>query len=138
MNPLTLDMYRQSSGISPEELSEWSEEGASPVIPGPLKLYQNLIKLRFKIVFLTGMSEVYKEPRIKNLKAAGYTKWEKLILKGVDNHDRAEVYKSGERKALEEDGYRIRGNMGDQWSDLIGTNTGDRSFKLPNPLYYIP
>ncbi|GKB89471.1 acid phosphatase, class B-like protein, partial [Tanacetum coccineum] len=47
------------------------------------------------------------------------------------------VYKSAKRKALEEDGYRIRGNMGDQWSDLLGNNPGDRVFKVPDPMYYI-
>jgi len=38
---------------------------------------------------------------------------------------------------LEEEGWRIIGNSGDQWSDILGTNTGDRTFKLPDPLYYI-
>jgi hypothetical protein len=46
-------------------------------------------------------------------------------------------YKSSERKKLEEEGYRIIGNIGDQWSDILGTNTGSRTFKLPDPLYYI-
>jgi hypothetical protein len=38
---------------------------------------------------------------------------------------------------LEEEGYRIIGNIGDQWSDILGTSTGSRTFKLPDPLYYI-
>ncbi|RHN40620.1 putative Acid phosphatase [Medicago truncatula] len=45
-------------------------------------------------------------------------------------------YKSSERKKLEEEGWRIIGNSGDQWSDILGTNTGERTFKLPDPLYY--
>ncbi|KAJ0537055.1 putative Acid phosphatase [Helianthus annuus] len=57
---------------------------------------------------------------------------------GGDNYQgNAVEYKSGKRKELEEAGYRIRGNMGDQWSDLIGSNTGDRTFKVPDPMYYI-
>jgi hypothetical protein len=47
------------------------------------------------------------------------------------------VYKSSERKKVEKNGYRIIGNIGDQWSDLMGTNTGNRTFKLPDPMYYI-
>ncbi|CAK9150570.1 unnamed protein product [Ilex paraguariensis] len=47
------------------------------------------------------------------------------------------VYKSNKRKELEEAGYRIWGNMGDQWSDLLGTNVGNRTFKVPNPMFYI-
>jgi len=46
-------------------------------------------------------------------------------------------YKSTERKKLEKNGYRIIGNIGDQWSDLMGTPTGNRTFKLPDPMYYI-
>jgi hypothetical protein len=49
----------------------------------------------------------------------------------------AVTYKSSERKKLEEEGYRIIGNIGDQWSDILGTNIGNRTFKLPDPLYYI-
>ncbi|KAL6006047.1 hypothetical protein ACLOJK_040092 [Asimina triloba] len=49
----------------------------------------------------------------------------------------AVVYKSGKRKQLEGEGYRILGNMGDQWSDILGTNAGQRTFKVPDPMYYI-
>lgn len=49
----------------------------------------------------------------------------------------AVAYKSNERKRLEKKGYRIIGNIGDQWSDLLGTNAGNRTFKLPDPMYYI-
>ena len=46
-------------------------------------------------------------------------------------------FKSGERAALEGQGYRILANVGDQESDLAGGHA-DRSFKLPNPFYFIP
>ncbi|KAL8232526.1 hypothetical protein R6Q57_002304 [Mikania cordata] len=48
------------------------------------------------------------------------------------------VYKSEMRRKLVEEGYRIRGNVGDQWSDLHGQFVGDRTFKLPNPMYFVP
>ncbi|XP_076907298.1 acid phosphatase 1-like [Bidens hawaiensis] len=115
----------------------WVAEAAGVAIPGSLKLYNQLIELGFKIVFLTGTKQAVSEPRIRNMKNIGYTKWEKFILKGTNDHGTAVQYKSGKRKELEEAGYRIRGNMGDQWSDLIGTNTGDRTFKVPDPMYYI-
>lgn len=47
------------------------------------------------------------------------------------------VYKSAKRKELVEAGYRILGNTGDQWSDLFGTYVGNRTFKVPDPMYYI-
>ncbi|PWA67543.1 acid phosphatase, class B-like protein [Artemisia annua] len=116
--------------------NEWVEEAAAPAIPGALKLYKQLIELGFKIVFLTGTEEAYAEARTKNMKDVGYTTWEKIIYKGVSDGSGV-VYKQAKRKALEEVGYRIRGNMGDQWSDLLGTNPGDRTFKVPDPMYYI-
>lgn len=45
--------------------------------------------------------------------------------------------KSSKRKELEAQGYNILGNMGDQWSDILGNNAGQRTFKLPDPMYYI-
>ncbi|XP_076907303.1 acid phosphatase 1-like [Bidens hawaiensis] len=115
----------------------WIEKAEAEAIPQALKLYKRLIKLGFKIVFITGLYEEFTDLRIKNLKAAGYTEWEKLFLKGPNDDHSAVVFKSSKRKELEEAGYMIRGNIGDQWSDLIGTNTGDRTFKMPNPMYYV-
>lgn len=46
------------------------------------------------------------------------------------------VYKSKKRGELVNQGYRIIGNIGDQWSDLSGDYAGNRTFKLPNPMFY--
>nr|GEU32732.1 zinc finger, CCHC-type [Tanacetum cinerariifolium] len=46
-------------------------------------------------------------------------------------------FKAIKRKDLEEVGYKISGDMGDQWSDLLGSNPGDRTFKVSDPMYYI-
>ncbi len=46
-------------------------------------------------------------------------------------------YKTKERLKLEEKGFRIWSGFGDQWSDLTGSASGSRTFKLPNPMYYI-
>ncbi|XP_042479640.1 uncharacterized protein LOC122060571 [Macadamia integrifolia] len=48
------------------------------------------------------------------------------------------VFKSEVRKEIEGKGYRIWGNLGDQWSDLLGDCIGSRTFKLPNPMYFVP
>lgn len=45
-------------------------------------------------------------------------------------------YKAKARKGLVEEGYRIWGIVGDQWSSFEGTPSAKRTFKLPNPLYY--
>ena len=59
----------------------WVEEGVAPALPASLDFYKKLIDLGFKVVFLTGRHETYKEITISNLKNQGYTTWEKLILK---------------------------------------------------------
>ncbi len=46
-------------------------------------------------------------------------------------------YKSATRAYVESLGYDIVGNFGDQFSDLIGGHA-DRTFKLPNPNYFLP
>jgi predicted secreted acid phosphatase len=46
-------------------------------------------------------------------------------------------YKSGTRAYIESLGYDIVGNFGDQYSDLEG-GFADKTFKLPNPNYYLP
>jgi hypothetical protein len=46
-------------------------------------------------------------------------------------------YKSLTRQLIESQGYDIVANAGDQFSDLEG-GFADRSFKLPNPMYYLP
>nr|DAD43439.1 TPA_asm: hypothetical protein HUJ06_001669 [Nelumbo nucifera] len=118
--------------------NEWVNTGEAPPLPESLRLYRKLLSLGLKIVFLTGRSEDQRKATSTNLKKAGFHTWEKLILKKSSNQGTtAVVYKSGERKTLEESGYRIVGNIGDQWSDILGNNTGNRTFKLPDPMYYL-
>jgi len=46
-------------------------------------------------------------------------------------------YKSGVRAHIEDLGYEIVANFGDQFSDLKG-GFADKTFKMPNPNYYLP
>lgn len=46
-------------------------------------------------------------------------------------------YKSRRRSLLENTGLRVRSGLGDQWTDITGVAAGDRTFKLPNPMYYV-
>ncbi|KAJ7951695.1 acid phosphatase 1-like [Quillaja saponaria] len=118
--------------------NEWVDRGEAPALPESLELYNKLLSLGIKAVFLTGREEDQREVTVKNLKQAGYNNWEKLILKDSSFSGKTAVfYKSSHRRNLEKKGYKIIGNIGDQWSDLLGTPTGNRTFKLPDPMYYI-
>ncbi|XP_061358385.1 stem 28 kDa glycoprotein-like [Gastrolobium bilobum] len=117
---------------------EWLELGKAPALPETLKLYNKLVSLGIKIVFLTERSERHAKVTGVNLAQAGYYTWEKLITKDKSIYagKTGREYKTAERKKLVEEGYRIIGNTGDQWSDVLGYYA-HRIFKLPNPTYYI-
>ncbi|KAG9456498.1 hypothetical protein H6P81_001006 [Aristolochia fimbriata] len=118
--------------------NEWAYQGRAPPLPASLKLYNELLQLGFQIVLLTGRAEDQRNSTVDNLLFAGYSSWERLILRGEgDLGIPAVSYKSRKRQELIADEFRIHGNSGDQWSDLLGWPMATRSFKLPNPMYYI-
>lgn len=120
------------------EFDNWILEGVAPVIKPSLKLYEEVLKLGLKIILLTGRNEDKENITITNLTNAGYHKWDKLIFRGKNDHGKSAVaFKSEKRKEMVEEGFRILGNSGDQWSDLAGTSTASKSFKLSNPMYHI-
>ncbi|KAK9120839.1 hypothetical protein Syun_018456 [Stephania yunnanensis] len=120
------------------EFDKWLEKAKAPAIESSLKLYEELLRLGIKVFLLTGRSERHRSVTEENLRNAGYRNWDKLILRNLEDHGTtATVYKSKKRTEMVEEGYRIVGNSGDQWSDLLGASMSNRSFKLPNPMYYI-
>ncbi|KAG2609284.1 acid phosphatase 1-like [Panicum virgatum] len=122
-----------------QKFDRWVERGEARAIPSSLELYNEVRELGFKTFLLTGRSEGHQGVTVENLKKQGFHDWDKLILRAAcDREKAATVYKSEKRKEMEEEGYRILGNSGDQWSDLLGSPMSVRSFKLPNPMYYIP
>jgi predicted secreted acid phosphatase len=56
----------------------------APPLPEVLELYEKLLSLGIKAVFITGRHDTEKEATIKNLRSAGYHTWEKLVLKYVN------------------------------------------------------
>ncbi|KAJ4899321.1 hypothetical protein Rs2_13272 [Raphanus sativus] len=138
-----LDYYKAHGyGSEPFEsnsFNEWVVGGTAPAFEASLRLYNALKQLGFTIVLLTGRDEHQRSATETNLRDAGYSGWERLLLRGPEDQGKsATKYKSEQRSKLIEEGFKIRGNTGDQWSDLLGFAVADRSFKVPNPMYYIP
>ncbi|WOK96877.1 hypothetical protein Cni_G05585 [Canna indica] len=134
--------YYAHHGFGAEEynsttFNEWVNTGKAPALPESLKLYKKVLSLGVKVVFLTGRGEESREITSANLRRAGFEQWEKLLLRGEGDKRTALAYKSSERKKLRREGYRIVGNIGDQWSDILGKAQGGRTFKLPDPMYYL-
>ncbi|KAJ1262032.1 hypothetical protein BS78_09G075900 [Paspalum vaginatum] len=116
---------------------EYVLEGSAPVLPETQRLFKKLISLGIKPVFLTGRTEDKRNVTVANLHSQGYSGWANLLLKPLGFQATTIAYKSGERQKLQDAGYVIVGNIGDQWSDILGAPEGARTFKLPDPLYYI-
>jgi predicted secreted acid phosphatase len=98
----------------------------------------NLAKKNGVAVFLiTGRREAVRQPTTENLQEQGFAGWAGLILKPDASTQTTVAYKSGARATIEQQGYRIIANVGDQYSDLAGGHE-DKAFKLPNPFYFLP
>ncbi|TKW21915.1 hypothetical protein SEVIR_4G152700v4 [Setaria viridis] len=127
-----------SQEFNETSFDEWVDAAKAPALPSSLKLYKELQGLGFHIILLTGRTEFQRNSTEANLLFAGYQSWEKLILRQPSDIGKTAVlYKSERRAAMEAEGFKILGNSGDQWSDLIGPPMATRSFKLPNPMYFI-
>ncbi|KAF0932279.1 hypothetical protein E2562_009545 [Oryza meyeriana var. granulata] len=80
-------------------------EGSAPALPETRRLYQWLLQLGVKPVFLTGRTEDQRAITVANLRRQGYHGWEKLLLKPAVHaagglQGSAVAYKSGERQKL--------------------------------------
>ena len=89
------------------------------------------------VFFITGRREASRAHTESNLTREGYSGWQQVVLKPDASTDSTVVYKSGARAAIEQQGYRIVANVGDQYSDLAGGHE-DVGFKLTNPFYFLP
>nr|TKV96281.1 hypothetical protein SEVIR_9G419200v2 [Setaria viridis]TKV96282.1 hypothetical protein SEVIR_9G419200v2 [Setaria viridis] len=124
---------KQFGAYDPSAFKAWASKEACPGIPPVLGLFTALLDKGFKVFLLSGRDEETLGPcTTGNLEAEGFS--------GTPEYrgQSSSVFKSAMRKQLVDEGYRIRGNVGDQWSDLQGDCVGDRVFKIPNPMYFVP
>jgi hypothetical protein len=100
----------------------------------------------YTVFFLTGRPESQGVGTIANLSNEGYdVASSNLYLKNLTKPIYSSCaptcttiqYKSLTRKYIESQGYNIVANFGDQFSDLTG-GFADKTFKIPNPMYYLP
>ena len=87
--------------------------------------------------FITGRPEAQRAVTADNLDKQGFHNWNGLTLKPAGSTLTTVAYKSGARAAIEQQGFHIIANVGDQYSDLAGDHA-DRAFKMPNPFYFLP
>jgi len=118
----------------------WVQGGKATAVPGTLSLFKAARARGVAVFFITGRheNEQYRAATAQNLKDAGYEGWSGLVLRTQETFKLSTAgYKSGERGKIEAQGFTIILNVGDQQSDLDG-GYAERTYKLPNPFYFLP
>ncbi|BAT19990.1 HAD family acid phosphatase [Asaia bogorensis] len=116
----------------------WEMSAKAQAFPSTLALYRMAQQHDVSVFFVTGRSENERADTAHNLETAGYKGWSGLVLRPEGSHTpSASDYKAAARSEIEQKGYHIIANIGDQPSDLAGGHA-DRGFLLPNPFYRVP
>jgi acid phosphatase len=119
-------------------LQAWDLSARSTVISPTRDVYNTAKDRGAAIFFITGRQESQRAATERNLAEVGYTGYTRLIMEPDGAHYvSAADFKAPQRQAIEQQGYTIVANMGDQPSDLDG-GFAERTFLLPNPFYRIP
>lgn len=123
--------------LGPCGLRAWQGLAQSSALPPTLELVKRAKALNVAVFFLSGRPPALREATERNLREQGF-QWDEVIIFPPDAKFSSAVdFKAPERKKLAERGYTIVLNIGDQESDLAG-GYAERTFKLPNPVYFIP
>ena len=134
------EMQREDFGYIESMSNEWVvSPQAAVAIPGALRLFNRAKAAGVDVFFITGRHESQTAATARNLEAAGFHGWKGLALRNAAESSLPTIaYKSGRRKQIVDQGYRIILSVGDQWSDLNGDPKAEVSVKLPNPFYFLP
>lgn len=124
-------------GYIPNFWNNWVKEGKAKAIKETKRFYDYLISKNIHVIFISGRYAELREATLKNLIEQGYTKFDTVITRTKEEQNiPAAEFKAKKREELVKKGYEIIANIGDQWSDLVGGNSGYK-IKLPNYLYLI-
>jgi predicted secreted acid phosphatase len=134
---VSVDFLRDSPLLSNLFAAQAQKEN-TPALEPTLKLYRAARQADVSVFFITGRGTNLQEVTEANLRKVGYAQWEGATFHPDGAPATSAVpYKSAARKAIEDRGFTIIANVGDQNSDLEG-GFGQCQHKLPNPYYYIP
>lgn len=116
----------------------WDLLARSTVIPSTLDIFQTARDNGASVFFITGRPESQRAATEANLAVVGYLGYTALAMEPDDAHFvSAADFKTPQRAAIEQQGYTIIANVGDQPSDLAGGHA-QQTYLLPNPFYRIP
>ncbi|KAL5561997.1 hypothetical protein UlMin_031744 [Ulmus minor] len=135
--------YYQKHGFGGQKrnassLESWMKNSKGPALKHTLEIFHEIKDKGLKIFLISSRREALRSYTVDNLIEVGYHGWTGLTLRGLeDEFMEVQKYKSKVRQRLVNEGYRIWGIVGDQWSSLQGHPSAGRAFKLPNSIYYL-
>jgi hypothetical protein len=116
----------------------WGLRAQSTAIQPTMDIFTTARDRGAAIFFITGRGETQRAATERNLQAVGYTGYTQLIMEPPGSHYvLAADFKAPQRAQIEQQGYTIIANVGDQPSDLDG-GFAEQTYLLPNPFYRIP
>jgi len=121
----------------PCSIRAWQMLGTSTALPPTLTLARRAKAMGVAVFFISGRPAALKDVTERNLRDQGYAPDGVIVLPEGAAFKSAVDFKAPERRKLTEAGYTIVLSMGDQQSDLDG-GYAERTFKLPNPVYFLP
>lgn len=122
----------------------WELSAQALVIAPTLRLFNEAKAKNVKVFFITGRRDTpaLRDATERNLRARGYSGWEALFMRppaasaSEDPFPNVQAFKTDARRQISKN-FTIIVNIGDQRSDLDG-GYAERTWKVPNPFYYIP
>jgi len=131
------NMLSHDFGGTRKEIQANESAAKDSVIPPSYALYNYAIRHHVAVFFITGRGEDERTPTTANLRAVNIKTWKALYMKPDSYHNKSIIpFKRSCRRHIENQGYDIVLNVGDQMSDLKG-GYSDMVVKLPNPYYFI-
>ncbi|XP_031738538.1 stem 28 kDa glycoprotein isoform X2 [Cucumis sativus] len=130
--------YDRGKKLNLTDLEAWMSKARAPILEHTLRLFNFLKAKGVDIILISARREGLRSATIENLVQVGYHGWTNLILRSPEDEKKGvEQYKADVRRRLVNGGYHIWGIVGDQYSSIQGSPSGRRTFKLPNPMYYV-
>ncbi|MBV2355144.1 Secreted acid phosphatase [Streptomyces sp. J2-1] len=152
---LSLDYEKRNNyGFNATTWNDYVNKADRPAVFGSPELVRYAQSKGVTVFYNSGLSDDQRAAAVANLKKVGADvnlDADHMFLKNKANppawlkdcatpgtwNCTTVQYKAGTRKHIEQDlGYDIVANFGDQFSDLDG-GYADRTYKLPNPTYFV-
>jgi acid phosphatase len=121
----------------PCSIRAWQMLGTSKALAPTLALARRATAMGVAVFFISGRPADLKEVTERNLRDQGFEPTGVIVAPAGATFPSAVAFKAPERRKLIEAGYTIVLSLGDQQSDLDG-GYAERTFKLPNPVYFLP